>query len=142
VRYPLPMLLFVLVIWLTTASVAVRFLSPLTSQVVMGGLVVLSSIWVFYDARERGVPKPWRWGIACLLFWIVFFPWYLARRKAPEAACPFIESERGPLLRFLLITLVVFVLVNIVLALFKVPSPLLKFQQPGSESAPAKSTKL
>ena len=85
--------------------------------------MVLSSIWVFYDARERGVPQPLRWGVGCLLVWIIFFPWYLARRRTPEAACPFIEAEKGPLLRFLLITLLVFFLFSVVLVVLKGPPP-------------------
>ena len=123
VRFPWSILLFVLVIWFFAASVAVRFLSPGNSQIAMGGLVVLSSIWVFYDARERGVPKPLRWGVGCLLLWIVFFPWYLSRRRTPEAACSFIEAERGPLLRVLLITLLVFFLFSVVMVVLKGPPP-------------------
>ena len=119
VRYPWLNLLFVLAIWLFASVVTVRFLSPANSQIAMGGLVLLSSFWVLYDARERGVPKPLRWGIACLLLWIVFFPWYLARRRTPEASCPVVEAERGPLLRFLLITLLVSFLLGVVMVVMK-----------------------
>jgi len=123
VRFPWSSFLFVLGIWLFVASVAVRFLGPVNSPLATGGLVVLSSFWVLYDARARGVPKPLRWGIGCLLLWIVFFPWYLSRRRTPEASCPFIEAERGPLLRFLLITLLAFFLLSVVLAVLKGPPP-------------------
>jgi hypothetical protein len=123
VRFPWSVFLFVLVIWFFAASVAVRFLSPGNSQIAMGGLVVLSSFWVFYDARGRGVPKPLRWSAGCLLLWIVFFPWYLGRRRTPEAACPFIEAERGPLVRALLIALLVFFLLSVVLVVLKSPPP-------------------
>jgi hypothetical protein len=123
VRYPWSVLLFVLVIWLFASLVAARFLSPANSQIAMASLVVLSLLWVLYDARERGVPKPLRWVLACLLLWIVFFPWYLARRQTPEASCPFIEAERGPLLRFLIVTLLVFFLLSVVLVAFKVLPP-------------------
>ena len=123
VPFPWLILLFVLVIWFFTASVVLRFLSPVNSQIAMISLVVLSSIWVFYDARERRVPKPLRWGVGCLLLWIVFFPWYMARRRTPEAACPFIEAERGPLVRALLIALLVFFLVSVLLVVLKGPPP-------------------
>jgi hypothetical protein len=123
VRFSWPILLFVLVIWFFAASVALRFLGPVNSQIAMGGSVALSSIWVFYDARERGVPKPLRWGAGCLLLWIVIFPWYLARRRTPAAACPFIEAERGPVVRALLITLLVFFLLSVVLVVLKGPLP-------------------
>lgn len=123
VRYPWSILLLVLGIWFFAASVAVRLLSPVNSQIATGGLVVLSSCWVLYDARERGVPKPLRWGVGCLLLWIVVFPWYLSRRRTPEASCPFVEAERGPLLRFLLITLVVSFLLGVVLIVLKGPPP-------------------
>jgi hypothetical protein len=121
VPFPWVILLLVFVIWFFTASVALRLLGPVNSQFAMGGLVVLSSIWVLYDARHRDVPKPLRWGMGCLLLWIVFFPWYLARRRTPEASCPFVEAERGPLLRTLLITLLVFFLLSIVLVVLKGP---------------------
>jgi hypothetical protein len=123
VPFPWVILLLVFTIWLFTASVAVRLLGPVHSQFAMGGLVILTSTWVFYDARARRVPKPLRWGIGCLLLWIVFFPWYLARRRTPEAVCPFVEAERGPLLRVLLIALFVFFFLSVVLALLKGPPP-------------------
>ena len=122
-RYPWSILLTALVIGYLVASVADRFLNPVNSRIVMGGLLVFSSSWVLYDARERGVPKPLRWGVGCLLLWIVFFPWYLSRRRTPEAACPFVEAERGPVLRFLLITLLVFFLFSLVMVVLKSPPP-------------------
>jgi hypothetical protein len=121
VPFPWAILLLILPIWFFTASVALRLLGLRNSQFAMGGLWVLSSIWVFYDARHRDVPKPLRWGIGCLLLWIVFFPWYLVRRRTPEASCPFVEAERGPLVPIVLITLLVFFLLGVVLAVLKGP---------------------
>ena len=121
VPFPWGILLIVLVLWFFTASVTVRLLGPVNSQFAMGGLLVLSSIWVLYDARHRDVPKPLRWGIGCLLLWIVFFPWYLARRRTPQAACPFIEAQGRSLVRTVLVALLVLFLVSVVLAILKGP---------------------
>jgi hypothetical protein len=122
-QYPWSILLFALVIGYFAALVADRFLSPVNGRIAMGGLLVFSSSWVLYDARERGVPKPLRWGVGCLLLWIVFFPWCLSRRRTPEAACPFIEAEAGPVARALLIALLVFFLVSVLLVVLKGPPP-------------------
>jgi len=53
-------------------------------------IVIGTSIWVVVDAKTIGVKKgqikgmgdmgPWTWFFACLLFWIVCFPFYLAKR--------------------------------------------------------------
>jgi hypothetical protein len=58
--------------------------------VILWMIVVASSIWVFVDAKSIGVQKgqikgvadigPWGWFFACLLFWIIGFPFYLAKR--------------------------------------------------------------
>jgi len=53
-------------------------------------LVIVTSIWVFVDAKKIGVQKgqvkgladlgPASWLFACLLLWIVAFPLYLIKR--------------------------------------------------------------
>lgn len=53
-------------------------------------IVILTSIWVFIDAKKIGVQKgqiegmgnlnPIGWLVACLMLWIVSFPFYLAKR--------------------------------------------------------------
>ena len=53
-------------------------------------VVIGTSIWVLIDARTIGTKKgqikgmgdmgPWGWFFACLLLWIVAFPFYLAKR--------------------------------------------------------------
>jgi hypothetical protein len=55
-------------------------------------LVVSTSIWVGVDAATHRVHQigqkeftsqdPWIWAIACILFWIVFFPLYLLTRAS------------------------------------------------------------
>ncbi|MEJ2009078.1 MAG: zinc ribbon domain-containing protein [Acidobacteriota bacterium] len=72
--------------WLVVAFTAEALLGYERSQFARGGLVILSSLWVFHDARERNIPKPLRWSIGSILLWIVFCPWYLARRRTPKAA--------------------------------------------------------
>jgi predicted RNA-binding Zn-ribbon protein involved in translation (DUF1610 family) len=68
---------------------------------VKGGFVVIalevvSSAWVSVDARQKGIPRPLRWSLGSLLLWILFFPWYLARRRQPEAVCPLVENRIQP----------------------------------------------
>lgn len=96
--------------WLLAAYAGQRFLNPLYEQFFLAGIVCGTSVWVFYDARARSVPHPFRWSIACILFWIVFFPWYLARRRTPAAPCP-VMDEGGRRLLWWLIPLLVFLLV-------------------------------
>lgn len=53
-------------------------------------VVLATSLWVLIDAKSIGVRKgqikgmgnlgPWGWFFVCLLFWIVGFPFYLAKR--------------------------------------------------------------
>lgn len=53
-------------------------------------VVAVTSIWVLIDAKTIGVRKgqikglanlgPWGWFFACLLLWIISFPYYLAKR--------------------------------------------------------------
>ena len=53
-------------------------------------VIIATSIWVVVDAKSIGVKSgqikglgnmgPWGWFFACLLFWILGFPFYLAKR--------------------------------------------------------------
>jgi hypothetical protein len=122
-RFSWMIFLSVLAAWLLAAAVTQRLLGVEISQFVLGGVVILSSVWVFYDAQRKGVAKPLRWGIGVILLWILVFPWYLARRRTPQAPCPFIEGEAGPLARALLFALIVFFLLGIAIMLFKGPPP-------------------
>jgi 4-hydroxybenzoate polyprenyltransferase len=110
VRFSWRILLIVLMIWVPAASLVQRYMEPLKGQLVLGGVQILCSLWVFYDALEKRLPKPLRWGIGTLLLWPIIFPWYLARRKAPGQPCPFVEAQVRPITRtLLLILLAVFV---------------------------------
>jgi hypothetical protein len=54
-------------------------------------IVITTSVWVLIDAKTIGVKKgqiqgmgnlgPWGWFFACLLLWIIGFPFYLAKRS-------------------------------------------------------------
>jgi hypothetical protein len=122
-RFSWPIFLAVFAGWLLAAAVAQRLLGPEISQWVLGGVVILSSAWVFYDAQGKGVAKPLRWALGVVLLWILVFPWYLARRRTPRAPCPFVEGEAGPLARALFFALMVFFLLGIAFMVFKGPPP-------------------
>jgi len=123
VRFPWLLFLVLLCLRLAVAGVAVRHWGFLRTEMIFAGMELLSAVWVFQDAQRRRVPKPLRWGLGSLFLWLLFFPWYLARRRAPEAPCPHVEAEIGPLARALLFALVVFFLLSIVLVIFKGPTP-------------------
>jgi hypothetical protein len=82
----------------------------------LGSVVILTSAWVYYDAHNKLVPKPLRWGLGSLLLWIVLFPWYLARRKDPAAPCRLEEVSSRTLL---LAPLVIFFLMGFVIIVLK-----------------------
>lgn len=106
-RVPFPWKLFLLVLFVTWASaVAIGGTLGLEKiQLVLLIVQLISSVWVLYDGYEKRLPKPFRWAIATLLFWAFIFPWYLARRRAPEASCPFVEAEASRVSKLLLLAL-------------------------------------
>lgn len=77
------------------------------STYAMGGFVAATSLWVFFDSSGRNIRRPAGWAIACLLLWLVFFPWYVSRRRTPDAPCPIIEAESGPVARAIILFLIV-----------------------------------
>ena len=123
VQFPWQLFFALLVVRLLVAIVAQRHWGLIKAELALGSVEILSAVWVFYDAHEKRVSKPLRWGLGSLLLWIVFFPWYLARRRDPGASCPFVEAEASPFLRVLLFVLLVFVLLSAAFALMKVLLP-------------------
>jgi hypothetical protein len=114
VRFSWTMFFAVLgVSWVATL-LALRFLGLLGGQLVISGLQLLTAIWVFWDARQKMIRKPLRWGVGSLILWIVIFPWYLVRRQKLEASCPFVESESGPFMRVMLLVIFIFFLVAVI----------------------------
>jgi hypothetical protein len=80
------------------------------------GVQLLSTAWVFFDARQKGIPRPMRWAIATLLIWLPFFSWYLARRRQPNADCTPMEGDSRPFLRVLLLVTAVTLLAALLFA--------------------------
>jgi hypothetical protein len=121
VRFPWGLFLILLLARFVVAATMNEFLGLTRTFLILGALEISCGVWVFYDAVRRRVPKPWRWGLGSALLWVVFFPWYLARRKTPRAVCPFVEAEAGPVARVLLFALMVFFLLSILMGIFKGP---------------------
>jgi hypothetical protein len=121
VRFPWRILLVVLIVTWAIGTAMLRRMSVERFQLTFVAAQFICSVWVFYDAREKRVPRALRWGLGTMLLWIVVFPWYLARRKAPEAPCPFVEAEIRPFTRALLLALLVLLLASVVLMLFNGP---------------------
>ena len=90
---------------------------------ILGGIEIMCGAWVCFDATQRGIPKAFRWGLGSALLWILVFPWYLTRRRKPQAVCPFIEAEVGPVTRVVFFALIVFFLISILAVIIKGPPP-------------------
>jgi hypothetical protein len=128
-----PPLAFVRFPWgLFFALLGARFLAALSLQqyfglmraeLALGILEIVSASWVFFDAREKGIPKPFRWALGSLFLWIIIFPWYLKRRRSPGARCLFVEAETGPATRALIVVLVFLFLLAAFVFILKSPPP-------------------
>lgn len=110
-QFSWPTFFALVLVWLLTAFVAQRQLGEQGAQAFMLIVLIFSSAWVTYDARQRGVPKPLRWGVGSLLVWIVVFPWYLSRRRTPEVPCALVEGPAAG--RILLIMVAIFFLLGL-----------------------------
>jgi hypothetical protein len=119
VRFPGQLFLILLAARLLAAFVAEKHWGLLRAELALGGLEILSAAWVFRDARQRRVPKPLRWGLGSLFLWTFIFPWYLARRRTPQASCPFVEAEVGPVARAVLYVLLLLLFLGIVAAVLR-----------------------
>jgi hypothetical protein len=139
-RFSWSMFFATLGIWLVVGLTTESLLGPEIGQFVLGSLVVLSSVWVYRDAREKNIPKPFRWSLGSFLLWIVVFPWYLARRRTPKAECPFIEGEIGRVARTLLLFLLIFIVLSALMLLLKGPKKPSK--APGTNGVSAPSGKI
>ena len=134
VRFPWGVFVVFLVLGSLMTSEGATALGPLRALLVIGAIQVMSSIWVFYDAHQRGLPKPLHWGIGSLFFWLPIFSWYLVRRRQPQSACPLIEAGAGQFLRTLLlifaVTMFLTVLLSLLLGSARGPSPKPNLTQP------------
>ena len=107
VRFSWGIFLIVFLLGGLVANVAVAALGLVKGGFVLIGLQVLTSAWVLFDAREKGIPRPLRWSLGSLLLWILFFPWYLARRRQRNAVCPLVEDRLQPFVLALVIGIVI-----------------------------------
>jgi hypothetical protein len=65
-------------------------------------LVLVSAIWVYMDAKKLGIRKglmpglfdmgPQLWAVGTFFLWILFFPFYLVKRKDLHA----LAAKAGP----------------------------------------------
>jgi hypothetical protein len=94
-------------------------MEPLKGQLVLGSVQILCSFWVLFDALQKRLPSPLRWGMGTLLLWPIIFPWYLARRRRPRQPCPFVEAQVSPITRAVLLIL----LAVLVYVIFKQAPP-------------------
>lgn len=120
-RFPWKLFALLLLARLAVAASANRYLGLSRTFLILGVFEILCGVWVCYDAIQRGVPKPFRWGLGSALLWILVFPWYLTRRKMPRASCLFIEAEAGPVTRAVFFALVVFFLLSVLAVIIKGP---------------------
>jgi len=119
VRFPWGVFLAFLLLGCVVMLEGAVALGPQKAMLLIAGIQVVSSIWVFYDARQKGVPKPFYWCVGSLFFWLPIFSWYLVRRRQLGAACPLIEASPWMFLRtlavILAVTLVLTILLNLLL---------------------------
>jgi hypothetical protein len=92
-------LIFFLVLSVTwlAALITVDLFGQDEARLLFEILPFISSLWVIFDAHKKHVARPLRWGLGTLLMWIVIFPWYLARRRTPQAPCSFVEGIGMPI---------------------------------------------
>jgi hypothetical protein len=115
VRFSWRIFFVVFAIWVVGGSVVQQLLGLVEGQLVLAGVQILCAVWVYYEAQQKGLPKPLRWGLGVLLLWPLIFPWYLARRNKPEAACPFVEgpaARLAPAVLFVLLVAILFLLIK------------------------------
>lgn len=114
VRFSWVMLLGVLGASLLVAMAAKMLLGPSNATWVMRVMPFVCAGWAYWDARQKRVRHPLRWALGTLLLWIVFFPWYLERRRNLVAPCPFVESESAPFIRVMLMVVFISFLISII----------------------------
>lgn len=141
VRFSWPIFFAVLGASWLAAVIALEFLGLVGAQLTMSGVQILSAVWVFWDARQKLVRKPLRWAVGSLLLWLIFFPWYLARRQKLEAPCPFVESESAPFTRVMILAIFIFFLVGIIVSLVSGPESKTQIGPPSESSHSTKSLK-
>ena len=108
-RFSWRIFLIVFAIWVVGASLVQRYMDSLKGQLVLGGVQILSSFWVLFDALEKRLPKPkgGEWHPAAVADHFSLVP---GQKKRPKQPCPFVEAQVSPITRAVLfILLAVFV---------------------------------
>lgn len=122
-RFPWGLFAILLLLRLSVAAYLNQHQGLSRTFLILGAFEILCGAWVAFDANQRGIPKAFRWGLGSALLWVLVFPWYLTRRRQPQAVCPFIEAEVGPVTRAVFFALVVFFLISFLAVIFKGPMP-------------------
>jgi len=142
VRYPWRIFFAVLGISFFLALVFEGLWGEQKAQLAMGGAQALAGVWVFFDAVRQRIPRPLRWAVGSMVLPVIIFPWYLARRRMLQSPVPFVEAEVGPVTRFLLFALLIFILARLIFYIVQnpppatVPSPPPKEHESGGNSQP------
>ncbi|MFB3921175.1 MAG: hypothetical protein ACE145_05600 [Terriglobia bacterium] len=122
-RFPWMLFAVLLLLRLSAAAYLNQRYGLTKAFLILGVFEISCGAWVAFDALQRGVPKAFRWGLGSALLWVLVFPWYLTRRRQPQAVCPFIEAEVGPVTRTIFFALVVFFLISFFAYIIKGPPP-------------------
>lgn len=92
-QFSLPIFVASVLIYLTVVGAAASVLTITHFRYFLAGVLIGCTAWVIFDAHARRVPHPLRWGLGTLFIWVVVFPWYLSRRRTPEAPCPIMDAQ-------------------------------------------------
>jgi hypothetical protein len=116
VRFPWALFLSFFVAVMAGGILAESVIGPAKTQILVGTLQLILAIWVSFDAYSKRVPHPLRWGLGTMLpTWLIILPWYLARRRRPEAPCPFVEARVKPTTvaaLFILLAVLIYVMIK------------------------------
>jgi hypothetical protein len=102
-------------------SQAVHTIGATSCELAVVGLQLVCAGWVFLDATGKRIPRPWRWSIMTLFFWIVFFPWYVSRRRAPQLPCAVMEDQTSLFFRTLFWCVLILLFLSFIAAVVKNP---------------------
>lgn len=117
-QFSWPIFFLVFCAYLAMAFLARATLNTFHFKIFLSSVLVASSVWVIFDARSRNIPHPFRWGVGSILLWIIVFPWYLSRRRAPEAPCPLMEGKSSLFIRALIWVVLILFVLSLIEALF------------------------
>jgi hypothetical protein len=116
VRFPWRLFLSFFLAVMAGGIVSESFIGPAKTQILVGTLQLILAIWVSFDAHAKRVPYPLRWGLGTMLpTWLIILPWYLVRRRRPEAPCPFVEARVKPTTMaalFILLAVLIYVMLK------------------------------